>query len=146
MMSSTNNVSKMNVTNQQRPSMICAVIHVSESEIKLGYSDYRKGWDTDFPRKFSKVLWSLGLDSTQDFTVQTNLIHRNRLKSVVQCDRWYGNERSDIEWLTSGFASQSALDKSKNNHIVDDSYRQRNETMDAQYTLEQRDRYTVVQD
>ena len=145
-MSTTNNLSKLNVIIQKRQSMICAVIHVSESEIKLGYSDYRKGWDTDFPKKFSNILWSLGLDSTQEFTVQNNLIHRNRLKSIVQCDRWYGNERSDIEWLTSGLASQSALDKSKNNHIVDDSYRQRNETVDAQYTLEQRDRYTVVQD
>ena len=130
----------------QKRSMIAAVVHVSESEIILAYPNYRDGWDVDFPRKFNSVLWFMGLDSSQDFSKQTEITHRNKLNKIVSCHRWYGNERSDEQWLNSGCASQAAIDKSKNNPIVDDSYRQRNETTDAQYTLEQRDRYNVVQD
>jgi len=133
-------------SNQQKASLICAVIHVSESEIQTAYENYNSEWEVNFPRKFSSILWDLGLDTSQDYTKQINIQHRNRLNQVVQCTRWYGNERSDEEWLKSGNASRAALDKSQNNHIVDDIYRQRHETVDAQYTLEQRDRYTVVQE
>jgi len=133
-------------SNQQKASLICAVIHVSESEIKTAYDNYNDEWEVNFPRKFSSILWDLGLDTTQDYTKQINIQHRNRLNQVVQCTRWYGNERSDEQWLKSTNASRAALDKSQNNHIVDDIYRQRHETVDAQYTLEQRDRYTVIQE
>ena len=132
--------------NQQKNSQICALIHVSESEIKLSDPRYKPTWSTDFPRKFNGILWALGLDSKQAYTVQVNIQHRNRLNEVVKCTRWCGNERSDQAWIESGNASRAAVDKSKNNPIVDDIYRQRHETIDAQYTLEQRDRYTVVQE
>ena len=132
--------------NQQKNSQICALIHVSESEIQMWDLKYKSTWPVDFPRKFNGILWALGLDSKQAYTVQANIQHRNRLNEVQKCNRWCGNERSDPEWLNSGNASRAAVDKSKNNPIVDDIYRQRHETIDAQYTLEQRDRYTVVQE
>lgn len=149
MITSQNTNQNTNQNTQQRSykqSPIAAVLHVSESEIILAYPNYRDGWDVDFPKKFNSVLHYMGLDSSQDFIKQEDITHRNRMSKIVKCHRWYGNERSDDEWLSSGCASRSALDKAKNNPIVDDSYRQRNETTDAQYTLEQRDRYNVVQD
>ena len=130
----------------QKQSMIAAVLHVSESEIHAAYPNYVAAWETDTPTVFTNVLWNFGLNTKQEYIRQDGLQHRNRLGKVVTCSRWYGSERSDVEWLNSGHASQAALDRSKNNHILDDSYRIRHLTIDAQYALEQRDRYNVVKE
>lgn len=130
----------------QKQSMIAAVMHVSESEIYAAYPDYTADWETNKPTVFSNLLWNFGLNTKQEYVRQDGLQHRNRLGKVVTCSRWYGSERNDDEWLNGGYASQAAVDRSKNNHILDDSYRVRHLTLDAQYALEQRDRYNVVKD
>lgn len=130
----------------QKQSMIAAVMHVSESEIYAAYPEYVADWEKEAPTVFKNLLWNFGLNTKQEYMRQDGLQHRNRLGKVVTCSRWYGNERSDDEWLNGGYASQAAVDRSKNNHILDDSYRIRHLTIDAQYALEQRDRYNVVKE
>lgn len=126
---------------QTKSSLIAAVIHISESEIIKGYDNYNSSWEKDSPVYFKDLLWSLGLNVDQDYVRQDAIHHRNRLNEVVTCSRWYGNERSDTDWLGSGYASKEAIDKSKNNTLLDDNYRARNMTTDAQDTLEARDKY-----
>lgn len=130
----------------QKQSMIAAVMHVSESEIYAAYPEYVADWETTKPTFFSNMLWNFGLNTKQEYVRQDGLQHRNRLGKVVTCSRWYGSERNDDEWLKGGYASQAAIDRSKNNHILDDSYRIRHLTIDAQYALEQRDRNDVIKE
>jgi hypothetical protein len=131
----------MTKVQQTKSSLICAVIHVSESEVILLDSTYTSDIEQSDPGKLEYLLFSLGLDVQQPYQRFDAIQHRNRLNQVVVCSRWCGNERNDKQWLTSGHASKAAKDRASNNFIVEDSYRQRHETVDAQYTLEQRDRY-----
>ena len=127
--------------NQKKSSLICAVIHVSESEVILLDPSYTSDIESTRPEQLEYLLFSLGLDIAQPYQRFDAIQHRNRLNQVVVCSRWCGNERNDPQWLNSGHASKAAKDRASNNFIVEDSYRQRHETVDAQYTLEQRDRY-----
>lgn len=125
--------------NQRRISLIAAVCHVSESELAMIDESYDASMEVDNPLLLKKMLWRLGLDTYKDYVRFDALQHRNRMNQVVTCSRWYGAERSDNQWLKSGYASQEALDKARNNSILDDSYRLRGLTVDAQAYLEQRD-------
>ena len=131
---------------QKRNSMICCPMHVSESEIKMGYPLYEANWEDTTPEVFKNLLFSLGLNIEQEYTRQDAIQHRNRMNQQVTCSRWYGSERCDEAWIKSGYASKAAIDRNLNNNLLDDSYRSRYETMDAQYMLEQRDRYAKVED
>lgn len=122
-------------------SLIAAVIHVSESEIVKVNPEYDASWEEERPYLFKQLLWDLGLDPSKEYVRFDGLQHRNRLNEVVVCSRWYGHERSDQAWLISGYASEAALDKAKNNRLLDDSYRMRQLTHDAQDVLERRDMY-----
>jgi hypothetical protein len=77
---------------------------------------------------------------------QDGLQHRNRLNEVVVCSRWVGEERLDEAWLYSGYASREAIDKASGSKILEDLYRSRYLTQDAQDSLEARDRYNVVKE
>jgi hypothetical protein len=66
------------------------------------------------------------------------------MNQVVTCDRWLGEERQDSDWINSGYASREARDKYSGNRILEDLYRSRNLTADAQSILEDRDKHTVV--
>jgi hypothetical protein len=127
-------------------SMIAAVMHVSESEIYEAYPDYQADWETKAATVFTNMLWNFGLNTNQEYVRQDGLQHRNRLGKVVTCSRWYGSERHDSDWLKSGYASQACIDRAKNNKLLDDSYRIRHLTTDAQYALEQRDRNDVIKE
>lgn len=122
-------------------SLIAAVIHVSESEVKELYPDYDASWEVDHPEKLKHILNNLGLDTSKEYVRFDGIQHRNRLNQIVTCSRWYGMERDDKNWLESGYASQAALDKAKNNKLLEDSYRARYMTVDAQSMLERRDYY-----
>jgi len=43
----------------------------------------------------------------------------------VTCDRFVGNERTDKEWIESGYASREAKDKSSGSKLLTDIYRQK---------------------
>lgn len=134
-------LNRLKKVQQTRSSLIAAVLHVSESEIIKGYKDYCSSWENDYPAYFHELLWELGLNTNQTYIRQDAISHRNRFNEVATCSRWYGNERSDDDWLSSGYASRDAIDKAKNNPLLDDTYRARHMTTDAQETLEVRDRY-----
>lgn len=96
--------------------------------------------------KFNNFLYSLGMDTQRPMIRQDALQHRNRFNEVVVCSRWVGEERLDEAWLHSGYASREAIDKASGSKILEDLYRSRNLTQDAQDSLEARDRYNVVKE
>lgn len=127
-----------------RESLIVAIVIVSESEIQAIRPEFKASWETEKPDYFSHYLYGLGIDTTRPIERQNNLKHRNRLNEVVNCPRWVGFERQDVEWIESGYASREGIDKFVNSRLLDDVYRMRQMTEDAQAALADRDRYTVI--
>jgi hypothetical protein len=128
-----------------RPSAIVALCIVSESEIVKVMPNYSSDFEND-TIAFNKFLYSLGMDIDKPVLRQDGLQHRNRLNEVVVCSRWVGEERLDEAWLYSGYASREAIDKASGSKILEDLYRSRYLTQDAQDSLEARDRYNVVKE
>ena len=58
-------------------------------------------------RTLERVLWELGLDTTQEYTTR-ECTHRNLQGDVVTCDMYRGRERTDKAWIQSGCASIEA--------------------------------------
>jgi hypothetical protein len=128
---------------KKRESTIVALCIISESEIAKVIPTYSKDFEVDNPVAFRKMLWEIGLDTSRPFERQDGLWHRNRLNEVVMCSRYVGHERLDAEWLASGYASVSAMDKASGCRILEDIYRARNLTEDRQAALADREKYTV---
>jgi len=120
-------------------SSIAAMQIISESELVKVLEDYSSDWEVKYPVAMQEILFSLGLDTSLNYERQDAIQHRNRFNEVVVCSRWVGVERSDKLWVESGYASKEALDRSKNSRLLDDSYRSRGLTVDAQKMLEARD-------
>ena len=127
-----------------RPSSIVALCIISESEIVKAIPDY--SYELEKTKKFLLILHSLGMDISRPIIRQDAIQHRNRLNEVVICSRWVGEERVDESWLMSGYASTEARDKATGSKILEDLYRSKHMTEDAQRTLEDRDRYNKVED
>ena len=127
-------------------SMIDARIHVSESEIAVAYPDYHCNWLYEETDKLKGILYDLGLDTNLQFELQEVTQHKNRLNQTVTCARYMGSERLDAAWINSGLASQAAKDKVKNCSMLDDMYRCRGLTIDAQLALESKDKYELQED
>jgi hypothetical protein len=128
-----------------RPSSIVALCIISESELVKVIPNYSAEFENN-TLEFKKVLFSLGMDTERYVLRQDGLQHRNRLNETVVCSRWVGEERLDEAWLLSGYASKEAIDKASGSKILEDLYRSRNLTQDAQDSLEARDRYNVVKE
>lgn len=126
----------------KRQSSIVALCIISESEIAKVMPTYDKDYPTDFPGPFREMMFSLGVDTNRPIERQDGLWHRNRLNEVVLCSRYVGHERLDPEWITSGYASQSAKDKASGSRMLEDMYRAKNLTEDRQAALADRDKYT----
>jgi hypothetical protein len=127
-----------------RYSQIAAVIHVSESEVVLVHSDYESSWNNPCNPNHLKLvstLRGLGLSTNFPYEYQQVSQHRNRLGQVVVCSRWFGDEREDSEWVNSKYSSQAAKDKAKRSEFLDDLYRQKGLTTDAQVAMEIKDSY-----
>ena len=88
--------------------MELAVLFVSESELILADNAYKTDWIETNKDKLFEMLWSLGLDTSRDLEYQEVTSHRNRLNQVVTCGRYSGLERTDLEWIYSGYASRAA--------------------------------------
>lgn len=106
-----------------------AIVVVSESEIAKVISN----WTFDFPQNnpvaFRKILWDMGIDTNQTFEIQEGFTHRNRLNEVVLCNRFVGIERSDKEWISSGYASREARNDSSGSKLLKDMDRYKYETL-----------------
>lgn len=105
--------------------MITALCIVSASEIAVGYPDFTYDLIETNRDKFLKILYDLGMDTSQQIEIQPDTQHRNRLDKIVICDRYVGHERTDLEWINSGYASQEAKDKKLNNRLINDLYKLR---------------------
>ncbi len=127
-----------------RPSSIVALCIISESEIVKVMPNYSCEFEDEVA--FNLFLHSVGMDIERPFYRQDGLQHRNRMNEVVVCSRWVGEERLDEAWLRSGYASKEAIDKASGSKILEDLYRSRNLTEDAQAALEARDRYNEVKE
>ena len=102
---------------------IIALSYISFSELQKVDQTITPQWAENNTEEFNKTLYSLGMDTSIPYDWQRNIPHRNRFNEVVTCDRIVGNERTDKEWINSGYASQEAIDKSKHNKILVDLYR-----------------------
>ncbi len=127
-----------------RPSSIVALCIISESEIHKVMPEYSATMEDENPTQFKLMLYRLGMDISKPFQRQDGLQHRNRFNEKVTCSRWVGDERVDSEWINSGYASKSAIDKASGSKLTEDLYRARYETEDAQAMLEARDKYAKI--
>jgi hypothetical protein len=125
-------------------SKIMALVYISESEISEIYPQYDSKWELEKPATLKNILYQFGLDTSKPYERQDGLTHRNMMNKIVTCSRWVGNSRLDVEWVQSGMASKECLDKVKNNRLLDDVYRSKYLTEDAQAALEARDKYTTI--
>jgi hypothetical protein len=107
-------------------SKIAAICTISLSELQYVFPEqYRY-----FPEKYmlmhvealTQALFMLGMDVTDFVEEQDSIEHRNKLGVVVNCKRWVGTERGDKKWLDSGCASVAALDRAKDNKLLNDMY------------------------
>ena len=128
-----------------RPSAIVALCIISESEIVKVLPNYSCDYENE-SESFKNFLHGLGMDITKPFQRQDGLQHRNRFNEVVVCSRWVGEERIDDGWINSGYASKEAIDKASGSKILEDLYRSKYLTEDAQALLEARDKYTEVKE
>jgi hypothetical protein len=128
----------------KRYNSIVAYCIISESELAKVIPDFSCKLEEDEPQRFTEILYDLGIDITKPIERQDGLMHRNRLNEVVVCSRYIGYERLDDIWITSGYASQEAKDKASGSRLLEDLYRAKMLTEDAQDKLEARDRYKVI--
>lgn len=127
--------------------MIDDTLIVSESEIAMVDPEYSADWLVENTDKLKSILWELGMDVVnKNFTVSEVVQHRNRLGNIVTCARYIGHERSDNDWLKSGYASQAAIDKSRNSPMTDCLYREKGLTTDIQDAMEAKDKYKTLED
>ena len=105
---------------------IAAVCIISLSEIQTVKPEITEEWIKGNKDDFDKLLYGLGMDIRYPYDTQ-DLQHRNRLGNVISCQRFVGNERHNMEWVNSPYASCAAIDKSKNNSLLIDCYRLRGE-------------------
>lgn len=126
-----------------RPSSIVALCIISESEIAKAVPNYTCEFEQN-EAKFKLFLYHMGMDIQKPILRQDGLQHRNRLNEIVVCSRWVGEERTDESWINSGYASKEAKDKASGSRILEDLYRSRYLTEDAQALLEARDKYAKV--
>lgn len=99
--------------------MIAAIV-LSESELAKVIPDWTMDIVNNNPNEFRKILWDLGGDIHKPWEIQENIIHRNRIKEVVQCNRWILSERLDRDWINSGFASREAKNLASGSRMVQD--------------------------
>jgi hypothetical protein len=52
----------------------------------------------------NRILWSLGVDTTQDIEI-LQCTHRNLRNQVVSCEYYMGFERTDKAWVNSPYSS-----------------------------------------
>lgn len=97
-----------------------AVVVVSASELQTVISNWTESYPLNNPKSFRNILWGMGIDVNTPVDHQTGLTHRNRLNAVVTCDRWVAKERTDEEWLNSGFASREARNDASGSKLVRD--------------------------
>lgn len=130
---------------KDKPSMIAAYVHVSEVEVYAADNEYEHSWFESTNPNYIKllgILYDLGIDTNEYIELQAPVQHRNRLNKIVTCGRYFGAERTDKEWLKSGYASREAIDKASGSKLLEELYRAKGLTIDAQLAMEYKDKYS----
>lgn len=91
---------------------------ISESELQR-HPSWRSDAPEAYPDDFKTLLWNLGCDTIQGIETQMNT-HRNIFGEVVTCRRWVCFERSDKEWLESGYCTREALNEYSGSSLLAD--------------------------
>lgn len=104
---------------------IIALKYISLSEVQKVQPKYTSKCIENNKDEFLNVLHELGCDINEYVMVQHDIQHRNIFNEIVTCDRYVCDERTDKEWLASGYASIEAVDKAIGSKILTDSYRLR---------------------
>lgn len=102
---------------------ITALCIISVSELAKVLPEITYKWIEEHPHEFQDILYGLGANISQPIEYQPEILHKNRFNELVQCDRYVCNERSDAEWINSGYASHEAKDKATGNKMILDMYR-----------------------
>jgi hypothetical protein len=129
----------------KRKSLIMAIVHVSESEVHAVEPTYTYEWfDYTNPnyKKLLGILYDLGIDTNEYIELQAPVQHRNRMNEIVICGRFVGSEREDLAWIKSGYASREAIDKASGSKLLEELYRSKGLTIDAQLAMEYKDKYS----
>lgn len=100
---------------------ITALVIISLSELQTINPKYTEEWSENTP-ELEQTLFSLGANTKSPYEKQTDQ-HRNRFGNLITCSRWVCNERTDKEWVESGYASQAAIDKASGSKLIRDLYR-----------------------
>lgn len=137
-------MTKAKSTDRKTENSILALCIVSESELAKVIPDFSSRIEEESPTVFKTILHGMGIDTSRAVERQDGLKHRNRLNEIVICSRYVGHERTDDEWINSGYASQTARDKASGSRLLEDLYRARGLTDDAQVKQEARDVYKVI--
>lgn len=132
------------MTSKTNGNSILALCIVSESELAKVIPNFSCEIETKCPVLFNAILHGMGIDTSRTVERQDGLTHRNRLNEIVICSRYVGYERIDSEWIESGYASQAARDKASGSRLLEDLYRARGLTEDAQVKQISRDVYSVI--
>lgn len=114
---------------------IAALRYISMQDLNaFDPSITEKYLETNGTTALSEVLWMLGLDTNQPFEHQVNTHRSMLINRVPPVDytgsRFVGYERTDKEWLESGFASQEAKDKASGSKLVAALYQSKGLTED----------------
>jgi len=128
--------------------LICTTLHISESEVVLVAEDYDFSWFNNEHANYTKllnILYDLGMETDEYIEVQSHTQHRNRLNQVVSCARYSGKERLDKTWINSGYASRAAVDRASGSKFLEELYRIKGLTEDAQVAMEYKDKYIKVE-
>lgn len=101
---------------------IIALVYISQSELQTADPKFTQQYCLENKEELHRTLQGLGMDINMPIDEQ-ELTHRNRFGNVVTCLRWVGNELTTPEWIASGYASEAAIDKSRNSKLTIDLYR-----------------------
>ena len=102
---------------------IAATVFISLSEIQTVAPWCDEEFIENNQEVFKQMLYDLGADVYQYPIEVQDVAHRNKFGNIITCKRWVCNERVDPAWISSGYCSVEARDKSLNNKILNDLYR-----------------------
>lgn len=104
--------------------------NISLSDL-LEVPEFSEAFGANNQKKIKEILWKCGMDTTQEVE-EVFCEHRNIRKQIVKCLRYSGYERTDKEWIKSGYATLEAVIASSK----DPSLRQELRTMSREMAID----------
>lgn len=102
---------------------IIALKYVSAVDIAKVFPSFTYDYIKTNPKEFRDILYQFGMDINSMYEIQEDKQHKTIEGKLVQSDRYVGSERTDIEWISSGYASREAKDRASGSKLLEDLYR-----------------------